>query len=384
MSKANEAGSELDIKLARVRSLMERKNYGACLFLSQHNFSWLTCGGSDPVVHGLTEGFPGILVTAEELFLIASNIEMPRLQAEELAAWKTAAAGPRPHGRTNPTFQSVEYPWIGGSAEREVRAIVGDCPMATDLPWTMGSVEPKLGDLRVPLDERETARFGKLAAECAGAFDLLSEKLAPGQSEVEIQSILAAELMTHGIYTPVLLVGTDQRVFRFRHPVPTSRRLERYAMVVVCAERGGLVVSMTRLFHFGPPTREILDKYEALLRVDMAYIKASRPGRSLSEVFEAGRSAYRDTGYAGEEHRHFQGGTCGYRLREHDLEADSEYVLKAGEIFANNPSISGVCIEDTILIEPRGYRVLTLSQNWPSRTMEQDGTTLARPEILIL
>ena len=304
--------------------------------------------------------------------MIASNIEMPRLQAEELTAWKAVA-----HRR-------IEYPWIGGSAELEVKAIVGDSPLATDLPWTAGSMDPELEDLRVPLCEAEIQRFERLAAECADAFDTLAEMLAPGQSELEIQSLLAAQLMTRGIYTPVLLVATDQRVLRFRHPVPTTRRLERYAMVVVCAQRGGLVVSMTRLFHFGAPPSEILDKYEALLQVDMAYIRASRPGRSLSEVFEAGRSAYRKAGYSGEEQRHFQGGTCGYRLREHDLEADSQYVLKPGEIFANNPSITGVCIEDSILIEPRGCRVLTLSENWPSRTIRQGQLSVARPEILIL
>lgn len=76
----------------------------------------------------------------------------------------------------------------------------------------------------------------------------------------------------------VLFVGTDERIFKFRHPVPTEKKLKRYCMVVICAQKWGLILSMTRLVHFGTPSDEIRSRYQSLHRVDMAYITATSAG----------------------------------------------------------------------------------------------------------
>ena len=255
---------ELESKLNRVRMFMDQQKHAAVYCKAQHNFSWFTCGGSDQIIHGYPEGFPGILVTFDDVFVVV------------------------------------------------------------------------------------------------------------------------AELLSRGVFPLVLLVGTDHRIFRFRHPKPTEKKLERYCVIVVCAERWGLILSMTRLFHFGKPPAEIAAKYDALLQVDLAYIRATREGNTLSQVFEAGRRMYREVGFSGEERMHYQGGTCGYLIREQDLEKDNRYVIQQGEIFAHNPTITGVSVEDSILLEKEGYRVLTLSESWPAREVEYGGTSVLRPEILSL
>lgn len=73
-------------------------------------------------------------------------------------------------------------------------------------------------------------------------------------------------------------MGTDERIFKFRHPVPTEKKLKRYCMVVICDQKWGLILSMTGLVHFGTPPDEIRIRYRSYPRVDMAYITATSAG----------------------------------------------------------------------------------------------------------
>jgi len=165
--------------------------------------------------------------------------------------------------------------------------------------------------------------------------------------------------------------------------MPTEKKLDKYCMVVICAQRWGLVLSMTRLVHFGKIPAEISTRYDALHRVDMAYITASRPGAAIKDVFVAGAEEYEKHGFKGEELKHYQGGTGGYLTREQGLHPQSEYVIQEGEVIAHNPTITGTKIEDSILVKDDGFEVLTLSDSWPCREISYEGVTLKRPEILV-
>ena len=54
-----------------------------------------------------------------------------------------------------------------------------------------------------------------------------------------VGTLLGASLGAH------IMIATDDRVFRYRHPIPTDRRLEKHAMLVVCGRKWGLIVSAT-------------------------------------------------------------------------------------------------------------------------------------------
>jgi len=360
---------ELDVKLGRIRSFMEKSGYQGTLFLTQHNFSWLTCGGDDSIIHGVEQGFGNILVTQDDIYLLTNNIEMPRIVGEETDELD---------------FKTGEYNWAEGSIQTSINGIIGDGKLALDSAFSKGAVEQtQLDLLRVPLTESEVSRYKELGQMCAQAMDETMRGLNPGMTEYEIQGLIGQKLLSQGIYPLVLLVGTDDRIFKYRHPMPTAKKLERYCMVVICAAKWGLVLNMTRLVYFGDLPNEIQQKYQALKHVDMAYITATKPGRKLSDVFTAGKKIYKEVGFEGEEKKHFQGGTCGYLTREQGLSPDNEYVIQDGEIFAHNPSITGVKLEDSILIQGDNYEILTLLDSWPSSEVEYEGTVLKRPDILI-
>jgi antitoxin VapB len=360
---------ELALKLTKLREFMKNNEYRGVLFGTQHNFSWLTGGGDNQIIHGSEIGFVNILVTPDDALLITNNIEMPRVVEEETEGLD---------------FTKDKYPWTGSAVTESVRKVLGKGRLAADFPFADSINEAeRLNLFRVPLTENEVYRYKTLAGMCRESMDETMHSVEPGMTEYEIQGTIGGKLMARGIYPVVLLVGTDERIFNFRHPMPTEKKLDKYCMVVICAQRWGLILSMTRLVHFGKLPEETLSRYEALQKVDMAYITSTKKGSSLKEVFEAGRKAYAEVGFRGEEEKHFQGGTCGYLAREQGLDPRNGYKIRDGEIFAHNPTITGTKIEDSIMVSGENFEVLTMSDNWPSKDVEYRGITLQRPEILI-
>ncbi len=178
------------------------------------------------------------------------------------------------------------------------------------------------------------------------------------------------------------LIATDQRIYNYRHPLPTGKELERYAMLVLCARRWGLVASVTRLVHFGPLPDELRRKAEALAQIDATFLAASRPGKSLGEVFQEGMAAYAAAGYPDEWQLHHQGGPAAYEPREYVATPGSTDLVLAGQAYAWNPSITGTKSEDTVLISEAGYEVITEIEGWPMLEVEVDGQVHSRPAIL--
>jgi antitoxin VapB len=236
--------------------------------------------------------------------------------------------------------------------------------------------------LRANLTDEEGERFRTVGRLCAQAMDSAARAVRPGHSEYEIASLLAREGEKRGVQVTVNLIATDQRIFNYRHPLPTSKVMERYAMLVLCARRWGLVASVTRLVHFGPLPGELRRKAEAVAKIDAVFIAASRPGKRLGDIFEQATAAYAATGFPDEWQLHHQGGPAAYEPREYVANPGSTDKVLAGQAYAWNPSITGTKSEDTVLVSDSGYEVLTEIEGWPALEVEIEGEVHNRPAIL--
>ena len=198
-------------------------------------------------------------------------------------------------------------------------------------------------------------------------------------------ALLIAETEKRGIQPIVCLIATDERIFNFRHPLPTAKKLDRYAMLILCGRQHGLVCSITRLVHFGHLPEEIQKKALPLARIDAAMITATCPGRSLGEIFLHNEDEYARFGYPDEWRLHHQGGPAGYEPREYIARPGASEKVSLGQAYAWNPSITGTKSEDTILVtEHPGNEVLTAISGWPVISVDVDGNSLERPTILVL
>src|SRR5262249_37248162 len=150
------------------------------------------------------------------------------------------------------------------------------------------------------------------------------------------------------------LVAADDRVARFRHPIPTHRRVEWKLMLVVCAQRHGLIVAMTRLVHFGRGPPGLARKHAAGWAGDEGLVDATRPGTTWASVLAAGIRAYRAEGFAREWKLHHQGGPMGYECRDFCVTPSSKGRVAPLQMVGWNPSITGTKSEDTILSADSG------------------------------
>jgi len=79
---------------------------------------------------------------------------------------------------------------------------------------------------------------------------------------------------------------------------------------------------------------------------------------------------------------HHQGGPAGYEPREFLAGPASVEMVKAGQAYAWNPSITGCKSEDTILVGEVSNEIITEIPAWPMIKVEIEGKTYARPAVL--
>ena len=155
-------------------------------------------------------------------------------------------------------------------------------------------------------------------------------------------------------------------------------------MVVICAQRAGLTVALSRLVTANPPSDAVVQRTEATAVVFERLIAATQAGVSGADLFSVAANAYADVGFAGEEGRHHQGGAIGYRSRDWVAHPASRDLVRSQQAFAWNPSITGTKVEETALLTPDGIELLTTSPRWPAIPVRAAGRALPAPGWLTL
>jgi Xaa-Pro dipeptidase len=146
----------------------------------------------------------------------------------------------------------------------------------------------------------------------------------------------------------------------YRHPIPRGGALGRRAMLVVCAERGGLYANLTRILDFEEPDLETARRQEAcdaILR--RMREEATRPGRTLEDALAYCRRFYADEGFPDGWKNHHQGGMTGYASREVVATPETRQGVEIGQAFAWNPSLPGAKAEETFILTGNGPEVIT-------------------------
>jgi Xaa-Pro aminopeptidase len=359
--------SEFSQKQDRIYTLLQERKLDALLLRRVSSFAWATCGAASYVSTATTNGEASLVITPAGRYIVTNNIEATRLEREE----KLTGQG----------WDFCVVPWQ--EAQDTVAELTRGFRLGADGPYPDAiDLSEDLADLRADLLPEEGERFRALGRLCAEAIESTARMVSPGQTEYQIAGLLAGEAQSHGVQAIVNLIATDQRVFDFRHPLPADKKLERYAMLVLCGRKGGLVASLTRFVHFGSLPRELRGKQEAVAQVDGAFIAASRPGARIADIFRKGVEAYAKVGYPDEWQLHHQGGPAGYEPREHLATPTSSQVVNLGQALAWNPSITGTKSEDTILVGEKGCEVITAMEDWPQIPVQVEGQLIERPVIL--
>ena len=321
----------------RLRDLLDRSEASAVLLRRPPNFSWYTGGGDSRVDHTAGEGVADVVVTADVEYVLTSTIEAPRMREEQA-----------------PAMEVAEYPWHEGPAAT-LRDIARGGRVAADMPLAGGALDlgPEIARLRRVLDPDAVGRLRAVGADTAAAVAEAAAVVAAGLSEHEAAGALSLALRRRGLVGHVLLAAADDRIRRHRHPVLVGARIERRAMLVTSAERGGLYANVTRIVDLDEPDPELARRQAAVEEIlHRMREEATRPGRTLADAFADCTSFYAEAGFPEEWRLHHQGGMTGYGSREVIATPASDDPIEPWQAFAWNPSIAGAKAEETFLLTP--------------------------------
>jgi antitoxin VapB len=358
--------------------MLAQEGLGGVILSSQHNFAWLTAGGTNGVDLSNQAGACALVVRADgKRYVLASRIEMARVLAEEVSAEE---------------FEPIEFDWEEEKAsptflaERALSLIESNSGVGSDLSLGAGArvIEGAIARCRFSLTDSEIERYRRLGEDAGEAIEQFVRTLEPGETEREVARRTSDALAARGIRSVVTLVAADARIAKFRHPVPTESRWEKILMVVTCARRNGLIASLSRIVSAGEIPTELRRRTLATARVNAQLLSATRVGMTGAELYEVAARAYAEEGFEGEEHLHHQGGAAGYRTRDWVAHPSSRESVQVRQPFAWNPSITGTKVEETCIAFEDGIEVITSTHSWPKVSVQANGREYFSPDVLSL
>lgn len=339
-------GTETEAKLARLRSLLTERGLPGVILTRPATVGWLTettnvidrSAGLDPlwVAVGPTGGA-----------CITTAVEGPRLRAEHELP-----------------FPVVDVPWADpGAYRRAADEALGPGAVDDD------ALDDELTALRLALTGGERARLAGLGADATSAVEGALREWRPGRTDREVMAGVAARCERAGILPVCLIVGGDERLERFRHPLADGSLMRRQAMAVLVGMRDGLHVALTRHACAGTPAPTLAASHAEALRVEAAVLDAMcEPGITYGGVLDRLAAAYGDDRWA----EHWQGGPIGYRQREFEIAPappatrwHDEPVAEHHAVAWNPSTAGGGKVEDTFVVGDGRLHPVTAGTTWP-------------------
>ncbi|MBA2450978.1 MAG: aminopeptidase P family protein [Chloroflexi bacterium] len=234
-------------------------------------------------------------------------------------------------------------------------------------------------ELRPLKDLVDRLRISKDAVELRSlqaAIDVLDDcfehiarhELRPGRTEREIAAAVERYLQDHGASTafpPIVASGSNASM---PHAVPTDRQLQEGEPITIDigARVDGYCSDMTRTVCMGTPSDKLREIHGLVLRAQLRAEEEIRPGMSGKDADAIARELLAQAGY-GEQFSHGLGHGIGLEVHELPwVSLRGERPLEKGMVFSVEPGVyvpgwGGVRIEDLVVMEDEGVRVLCRS-----------------------
>ncbi|OES44570.1 M24 family metallopeptidase [Domibacillus iocasae] len=356
--------------IEKLKKFLKENDYEGILLKSRRNFSWLTEGKHNHIVLSDSSGVADWLIFQDAHYLITTSMEEARILKEECRDLSFS-------------FEKRSIGWME-STESIVKELTKGKRIASDTPYSdFDHVDHLLADIRSVLSLNEISRYRYLCQEAGEMVESVCHQIKPGMTEFEIASMVHVKTVERGINVQVALVATDERIYQYRHPIPTMKQLERHAMVVLCAESGGLVANVTRFVHFGEVPAVLRENIKKTAQIDVKMNAVTLPGNEAGFVIQTAMEEYHAAGFPDDWKLLHQGGLTGYQSRERLAVLNDKSIIKENQAYAWNPSLPGFKSEDTILVHKNKVEFMTHTGDWPSICVKQDEILYKRPDILV-
>ena len=226
---------------------------------------------------------------------------------------------------------------------------------------------PLIAEQRMVKDAAEIERMSAAAALGVRLFEHILTFLRPGLTEnamaVELEyraRLWGAEAMSF----PTIVASGERSALP--HGTASGAKLPRRGFVTLDfgVILNGYCSDMTRTVHLGRATAREREAYDAVLAAQEDAVAAVRAGAMAGDVDEAARRVLREAKLA-EYFTHSTGHGVGLEIHEGPrIATGQQALLTRGMVITIEPGIYipgafGLRIEDTVVVERRGCRVLT-------------------------
>jgi Xaa-Pro dipeptidase len=337
--------------LERIRDWLKGQRYDGIILSRRDNYTWITKGNTNHVVQNSEVGVAALLIRQHTVDIIADSSDCARVSKEQ-----NSLSG-------NP----ILVHWYE-SMEEFLTDYLKNLNVVSDTGVAgTTNVQKELVTLRMRLTEADVKSYQRIGAQCAGIVEQVCKEAKPGQSENEIANRLRIQCIEKGISPDCVLIGADERILDYRHPMPTDKRIQKTLMCVLGGEKEGFNISLTRMVYFTPIPKELQEKYEKLQYIFASMQMLMKEGMTYSEYFEKIVKLYEEVGYQEEWKLHHQGGPTGYGCRELVVKPTTKDCIHTGQAYAWNPTITGTKCEETTFLGKDGLLTLTRTEAWPRR-----------------
>lgn len=360
---------DVEEKHHRIRALLDATHHDAVVLGRADSIAWFTSGGDLGFDLG-GEMSPCLLfINRTCRAVVTDNVQSARVFEEELAGLG---------------FQLKERAWTDDPS-RVIHELSHNKRVICDLgprvsPWAREL--DALRALRWPLTVLERQRLRQLGRTLTLAVEATCRNFDQGENEADVAGHLAHRLIREGVVPAELRVSGDDRPTRYRQPGFKAAPIHRRANITATGRRFGLCATASRTVSFGAIDADFREQYVLAAMVDATYIYFSRPDEPVSEIFRRARRIYEKFKNPHEWTLDYQGFLVGYAPRELLLVADSPLRLGPFTALCWSPSVGPARSSDTIVIDARGYEVMTAAQNWPQIEVAVKGFPIQRPGVL--
>jgi Xaa-Pro aminopeptidase len=368
-----EIGSEQQVvqdaagKRQRVRQWLDKRRLDGVILSRADNFAWITAGGCNKVVKDADAGVGHIVITPDRQYLVAYYMDAQRLWEEQAPSQG---------------YELVTKFWHEGDERRFAKELAGQRVGAdTPFPGTE-NVNQQIVELQWPLTVLDLERTRWLGKQHSDVLEKLFRQVEPGLTEKEIGRRLEIEFIRRGVKLDVSIIGSDERITKFRHLLATDKKLERYLILGPVISRWGLHSLCSRSLHFGEPPVEIARAYQAAATIEGRIFAELKEGLKFSAILELQKKWYAELGYPDDWNYHFQGGPTGYVTVDVN-QNQTENVIHAPQPYSWFTTIRGAKVEELSILTKTGVEIASFGKDWPAISVETEKGPYVVPGMLV-
>jgi Xaa-Pro aminopeptidase len=353
-------------RLERVREALERQGLDGFLVSQPESRFYFSGYAGHDLPPRDSAGY--LLVTRDKALLLTDPRTTEQAQQEaplyEVVTYATGSRGPESVGQTARQlglsrlgFESIHLPYaIWQEISRHTESLV--------------PTEALVDGLRIVKDAEELAALQQAVDVLDRCLAHVLSGLEPGLNERQIARRIELFLIEHAdgpSFPSIVASGPNASI---PHAVPSERPIAEGEplKIDIGARVGGYCSDMTRTVCLGQPRDGRLVELHALVLEAQEHVERSlRPGMTGREADGLARELLERAGYA-EAFSHGLGHGIGLEVHEPPWLSQSrgDEPLRSGMVFSVEPGVylpgwGGVRIEDLVVLEPTGARVLSRS-----------------------